>query len=54
MSTLELAKSYSTPKSSIFVNGVLDALSKSLMADGVIVKSGRGLITQSSNTPRNE
>lgn len=51
---LELAKSYSTPKSSIFVNGVLDALSKSLMADGVIVKSGRGLITQSSNTPRNE
>jgi len=42
---LELAKSHSTPKSSIFVNGVLDALSKNLLAEGVIVKTGRGLIT---------
>jgi len=50
---LELAKSHSTPKSSIFVNGVLDALSKNLQAEGVIVKSGRGLITQSTPATRN-
>ncbi|MBM3919307.1 MAG: transcription antitermination factor NusB [Sphingomonadales bacterium] len=50
---LELAKSHSTPKSSIFVNGVLDALSKNLQAEGVIVKSGRGLITQSTSAVRN-
>ena len=50
---LELAKSHSTPKSSIFVNGVLDALSKNLQAEGIIVKSGRGLITQSTTNVRN-
>ncbi|MBU6331727.1 MAG: transcription antitermination factor NusB [Bacteroidetes bacterium] len=50
---LELAKSHSTPKSSVFVNGVLDALSKNLQAEGIIVKSGRGLITHSTVNSRN-
>jgi N utilization substance protein B len=50
---LELAKSHSTPKSSIFVNGVLDALSKHLQAEGFIVKSGRGLVNQSTPSARN-
>ncbi|MAZ27202.1 MAG: transcription antitermination factor NusB [Cytophagaceae bacterium] len=41
---LELAKEYSTPKSSIFVNGVLDRLVKQYQRDGELHKSGRGLI----------
>jgi N utilization substance protein B len=41
---LELAKEYSTPKSSIFINGILDKLVKELQANNRIEKSGRGLI----------
>lgn len=41
---IEIAKRYSTPKSGKFVNGVLDVLSVKLAAQGVIRKSGRGLI----------
>jgi N utilization substance protein B len=41
---IELAKYYSTEKSSAFVNGVLDGLFKQMSDDGTIVKSGRGLI----------
>jgi len=41
---IELAKEYSTPKSGKFVNGILDTLSKSLIGDGKIRKSGRGLL----------
>lgn len=41
---IELAKEYSTPKSGKFVNGILDTLSKSLINDGKIRKSGRGLL----------
>jgi transcription antitermination protein NusB len=41
---IELAKNYSTPKSGNFVNGLLDKLSVKLQAEGVIRKSGRGLI----------
>jgi len=40
---LELAKEYSTPKSSIFINGVLDKLAKEYKADGRLQKVGRGL-----------
>lgn len=36
---IELAKSYSTPKSGIFVNGVLDAVIKQLKAEKKIVKN---------------
>lgn len=41
---IELAKQYSTPKSGKFVNGILDTLSKSMLKDGKIRKSGRGLL----------
>lgn len=40
---LELAKEYSTPKSSIFINGILDNLVKELQENGKIQKIGRGL-----------
>lgn len=41
---LEIAKEYSTPKSSIFINGILDNLIKEFQAEDKIKKSGRGLI----------
>ncbi len=41
---IELSKVYSTPKSKQFVNGVLDALAGDLSTQGVLKKSGRGLI----------
>lgn len=45
---LELAKLYSTPKSSKFINGILDSLYNDFKRTGKIVKSGRGLIDYSS------
>lgn len=41
---LELAKDYSTPQSSKFVNGVLDKLVKELKAEDRLVKKGRGMV----------
>jgi len=41
---LEIAKEYSTPKSSIFINGILDNLVKEYQAANKIKKSGRGLL----------
>lgn len=41
---IELSKNFSTPKSKKFVNGILDVLSEELVEQGVIKKSGRGLI----------
>ncbi|TYP95254.1 NusB antitermination factor [Fodinibius salinus] len=46
---IELAKKYSTKKSSNFVNGILDSALKQLNEDGRIVKKGRGLIETSLN-----
>jgi N utilization substance protein B len=43
---LELAKYYSTSKSSIFINGLLDKISVGLTEDGKITKTGKGLITE--------
>ena len=40
---LEIAKEYSTPKSSIFINGVLDKLAKEYKTEGRLQKMGRGL-----------
>jgi N utilization substance protein B len=42
---IELAKYYSTPKSSMFINGVLDKLFESMQQGGKFKKVGRGLIT---------
>jgi N utilization substance protein B len=41
---IDISKTYSTPKSKQFVNGLLDTLSKELTEAGKIRKSGRGLI----------
>jgi N utilization substance protein B len=41
---LELAKYYSTAKSSIFINGLLDKISTDLQTEGKIAKFGRGLL----------
>jgi N utilization substance protein B len=41
---LEIAKEYSTPKSSIFINGILDKLVKEYKAQGKLKKVGRGLL----------
>ena len=41
---LEIAKEYSTPKSSIFINGILDKLVREYKAQGKLKKSGRGLL----------
>ena len=41
---IELAKEYSTPKSRLFINGILDVLAKELVETGKIKKSGRGLM----------
>jgi N utilization substance protein B len=41
---IELAKYYSTQRSSIFINGVLDRITKDFREQGKIVKAGRGLL----------
>tara|TARA_R100001369_G_scaffold92873_1_gene140732 strand:- start:11951 stop:12898 length:948 start_codon:yes stop_codon:yes gene_type:complete len=41
---LEIAKEYSTPKSSIFINGILDKLVREYKDDGKLKKVGRGLL----------
>jgi N utilization substance protein B len=41
---LELAKEYSTPKSSLFINGILDNLIKDFQINNRINKAGRGLM----------
>ena len=41
---LEIAKEYSTPKSSIFINGILDVLVKEFQLSGKLLKTGRGLM----------
>lgn len=40
---LEVSKEYSTPKSSIFVNGILDKIVKEFEGNGKLNKIGRGL-----------
>jgi len=41
---LEIAKEYSTPKSNVFINGILDRLVKEYSDKGTLNKVGRGLI----------
>jgi N utilization substance protein B len=41
---IEISKDYSTEKSSYFINGVLDKISKEFERDQKIVKIGRGLL----------
>jgi N utilization substance protein B len=39
---LEISKDYSSPKSSVFINGILDSLLKQFQQDDMINKIGRG------------
>lgn len=41
---IEISKYYSTPGSSVFINGILDKAVEALDAEGRIQKSGRGLL----------
>ena len=41
---IELAKVYSTPRSNVFINGILDKIIVELKESGRIVKTGRGLM----------
>jgi transcription antitermination protein NusB len=42
---IDISKSYSTPKSKLFINGILDKLTIELNQEKKIRKTGRGLIT---------
>ncbi len=41
---IDISKEYSTPKSKIFINGIIDKLVIDLKAEGKIKKTGRGLM----------
>ena len=41
---IEISKDYSTPKSNIFVNGILDKMIKDFDQKGRLNKTGRGLL----------
>ena len=41
---IDISKEFSTPKSKIFINGVLDKIVSDLKSEGKIKKTGRGLI----------
>jgi len=41
---LEIAKEYSTPKSSLFINGILDKIVKEYQSEKIHLKAGRGLM----------
>lgn len=43
---IELAKHFSSPKSKVFVNGLLDRTIEEGLKNGTVVKTGRGLIGQ--------
>lgn len=41
---IEISKEYSTPKSAVFINGILDRVLEDLKSAGKIKKTGKGLI----------
>jgi N utilization substance protein B len=45
---IEIAKYYCTPKSSTFVNGILDNIVKEIRQKGLVNKYGRGLVGEST------
>jgi transcription antitermination protein NusB len=46
---IEIARDFSTEKSDKFVNGVLDSILEDLKKDGLIKKTGRGLLDTTVN-----
>jgi transcription antitermination protein NusB len=45
---IEISKFYSTEKSSVFINGILDKIFSQLKADNKIIKKGRGLVGENA------
>lgn len=43
---LDLAKLYSTPKSRIFINGIIDKIAQELAEQNLLIKTGRGLLQE--------
>lgn len=43
---IEISKTYSSPKSSAFINGILDKVVNLLKENNTLVKTGRGLVEQ--------
>ena len=41
---IDISKEFSTPKSKIFINGILDKVLVDLKKDNKLVKTGRGLV----------
>ena len=41
---IEISKTYSTPKSKQFINGILDKIVMDFKKDGTMKKTGRGLM----------
>ncbi|CAN5408560.1 transcription antitermination factor NusB [soil metagenome] len=41
---IDISKEYSTPKSKLFINGIIDKLASDYKAEGKIIKTGRGLV----------
>ncbi|AFD07384.1 transcription antitermination factor NusB [Solitalea canadensis DSM 3403] len=41
---IDLSKEFSTPKSKVFINGILDKILVDLKAENKIIKTGRGLV----------
>ena len=41
---IELAKTYSSQKSKMFINGMLDKMAVDLKEEGLLKKMGRGLV----------
>lgn len=50
---IEIAKIFSTEKSGIFINGVLDAVLEELRVSGRLKKIGRGLLNESISSSHN-
>ncbi|HOS71481.1 MAG TPA: transcription antitermination factor NusB [Bacteroidales bacterium] len=50
---IEIAKYYCTPKSSTFVNGILDNIFREMREKGLLKKYGRGLIGESTDSKLN-
>ena len=48
---IEISKLYSTPKSKIFINGILDKLVHDFRDENKLVKTGRGLVDTSTPNP---
>ncbi len=52
--TIEIAKSFSTPSSGKFINGILDAILSELKKNGELKKTGRGLIEETISKKSNK